>query len=418
MRAQGIDISKWQGTYQIAANPPRPVNFVIQRLSYGVFKDEALAVLTSPVLASPIKGAYHYVSSNYGWKAQADIFIGLMNDKYDFWAWDAEKKDNINTTAYISGVIPALEYISITTKKPGLIYTNPDMWGTWFAPIQNDLINTLNRTDLNIDLWVSHYWLPESARTPEGTANYFYVNGASNMPKDWKFWQYDNNGDGGRGKEFGVGSLGLDLDTFNGTVEELTAWAKGQVPVPIPPIPTPIPVPLPAGGEMNILPVVYVSQLMNGALEHNNDCGSASSLMLLRTFNLANDVSVDQFYNSIIPSGDMALSVGQIQSRMASYGLATDWKVDQVPELVFSYLRSRKPILALIHYGTLVDAGFTEKTGFRGGHFLVITGIDLDNIFIDDPYRDDAKTNIPVPIATFMKAWTDANIDGNPVRVV
>ncbi|MBE3085087.1 MAG: hypothetical protein IMZ64_02590, partial [Bacteroidetes bacterium] len=73
----------------------------------------------------------------------------------------------------------------------------------------------------------------------------------------------------------------------------------------------------------NILPVVYVPQLLSGALEHANDCGSSSTLMLLKTYSLAKDVTVDQFYNSIHPSGDTALSAGDMQSKMKKYSLNT-----------------------------------------------------------------------------------------------
>jgi hypothetical protein len=165
---------------------------------------------------------------------------------------------------------------------------------------------------------------------------------------------------------------------------------------------------------MNTLNIKYVSQIMTGALEHNNDCGSASSLMLLNTYNLANETTVDGFYNKIVPSGDIALNAGSMQVAMSSYGLKTDWKVDMTMAQCFENLRNKKPILALVHYGTLVDAGVTQKTGFRGAHFLVVTGIDLENIFVNDPYRDDGVTNVPVPHKTFEKAWADCTLDGNP----
>jgi hypothetical protein len=165
---------------------------------------------------------------------------------------------------------------------------------------------------------------------------------------------------------------------------------------------------------MYFLIIEYVSQLLNGALEHNNDCGSASSLMLLRTYNLAKDVTVDQFYNSIHPSGDTALSVGDMQTKMASYGLKNVWKIGNTVEQLYGYLRNRLPALCLIHYAPLVDAGVTEKTGFRGAHYIVSTGIDLDSVYINDPYRTDSKTNVAVPITVFQNAWSQCSLDGNP----
>ena len=167
---------------------------------------------------------------------------------------------------------------------------------------------------------------------------------------------------------------------------------------------------------MNILPVSYVSQLGATSSGHNNDCGAASSLMLLNTYNLAKDVTVDQLYNSISPTGDLALSMGDMELEIAKRGLKTARKTKATPEIVFGILRERKPLLTLIHYAPLVDAKVTEKTGFRGAHFVVITGIDFENIFINDPYRGDGKTNIPIPINVFIRAWDECYLDYlNPV---
>lgn len=166
---------------------------------------------------------------------------------------------------------------------------------------------------------------------------------------------------------------------------------------------------------MNVLDVRYVSQIVPTANAHANDCGVASSLMLLRTYNLADTVTVDQFYDSIKPSGDYALSAGELQGRMAAYGLKNEWKIGVTLEQIFGYLRSRKPVLALIHYAPLVDAGITEKKTFRGAHFVVITGVDFDNVYINDPYRTDSKVNLAVPIGVFEKGWQECALDGNPV---
>jgi GH25 family lysozyme M1 (1,4-beta-N-acetylmuramidase) len=220
-RVHGIDISSWQTSYTHPTNPPRPVDFVIQRLGYGLNKDEKLKEMTPPTLAEAIKGAYHYPSSAAPWKDQCDFFLERMNGKYDFWAWDPEK--DYNGQSLVDGVVPALEYLLKYSGRKGLLYTNPDMWGTWFLPIQQDL--------LVYDLWVAHYWWTPD---PEGIPNYFKVPGGENMRRDWRFWQYDRNGQNGRGKEYGVGSFGLDLDVFNGTIQDLRAW----IGITAPPIPT------------------------------------------------------------------------------------------------------------------------------------------------------------------------------------
>jgi GH25 family lysozyme M1 (1,4-beta-N-acetylmuramidase) len=214
--AHGIDISKWQEFYIPKPNPPRPVDFVIQRLSYGYRRDERLAQLAPAVLDGQISGAYHYASSAVDWKTQADFFLQLADGKYDFLAWDVEKGYNTNSTSFIYGVLYALEYLTKEAGKRVLLYVNPDTWATWLQPIQRDL--------MAFPLWVSHYWTIRADPAKDPRPNYWTVRGAANMPRDWRIWQYDDKGGGSRGKDYGAGSFGLDLNLYNGTVDEMKAW--------------------------------------------------------------------------------------------------------------------------------------------------------------------------------------------------
>jgi hypothetical protein len=279
----------------------------------------------------------------------------------------------------------------------------------------------------NMDLWLGKYkiWLPSYGKQPASQTQMTWETLKANWLPD-----YELVGSIGMKEIVGHQFTGdrcilpaaytnqnvrrtLDVSTF--TQEFIDSLGENIPPIPPVVVEPPIVIVPPAEGSfMNILTVKYVSQLMNGSLEHNNDCGSASSLMLLNTYNLANGVTVDQFYNSIHPSGDTALSAGEMQTKMASYGLKNTWKVGTTIENVYGLLRSKKPPLALIHYAPLVDAGVTEKTTFRGAHFLVITGLDLASVYVNDPYRTDGKTNVAVPVSVFEQAWRECSLDGNP----
>lgn len=226
MRAHGIDISHWQLYYHKQVAPPRPVDFVIQKLSEGIFIDTYYQALKGMIKDVPVKGGYHYFRGQWPWKQQMDVFLNAL-EGYDFWALDVEKTVNYSGApvlnrpypGFIESVPLALAYLKSNCKLPGLLYTGAGMWMDWLLPIQKEL--------LKYDLWVAHYWhFPVS----NGQANYYEIKGAENMRKDWKFWQYDPQGMGGRGREFGVQSAGLDLDVFNGDVNELDKWAH-----PVPP---------------------------------------------------------------------------------------------------------------------------------------------------------------------------------------
>jgi hypothetical protein len=67
------------------------------------------------------------------------------------------------------------------------------------------------------------------------------------MGKTWTFWQWTSNGDG---LAYGAESKSIDLNWFNGTLDELYALANTSQPSPTP-TPTPSPTPIP-GNDPNI----------------------------------------------------------------------------------------------------------------------------------------------------------------------
>ena len=223
VRTHGLDVSSHNftdahPTFVRPVNPPLPIDFIIQRTSYAMQKDERLADITPSILTEKVKGAYHYWSSGAPWKDQCDFFLELMDGRYDFCAPDFEKKYNGSSLADM--VIPSMEYLIKYSGKKVLFYTNPDMWGTWFLPIQQDL--------LKYELWAAHYW---NYPSPYATPNYWTVPGAENMRRDCRIWQYECQAQNGTGYEFGVGSASADKNIGFDFLEWLA----------IPPIPPPPP---------------------------------------------------------------------------------------------------------------------------------------------------------------------------------
>jgi hypothetical protein len=163
------------------------------------------------------------------------------------------------------------------------------------------------------------------------------------------------------------------------------------------------------------LPVPHYSQILAGALAHKNDCGPTSGKMDAGAFSLALEMTVDQVYDAMQPSGDVPIFIGQIQTWLAAQGIQNDLMNLTTIEAVFDLLYQRRPPIALIHYGTLVNAHLTQRSDFLGAHYVVITGMDIESIYIHDPYRtDESGTHQPIPIATFMQAWREASLDQNP----
>jgi hypothetical protein len=134
----------------------------------------------------------------------------------------------------------------------------------------------------------------------------------------------------------------------------------------------------------------------------------------MKAFNLANNLTVDELYDAINPTGDVGLSAGALEAKMAEIGLKTSWKAFTSQVDLFETLQAIKPVIALIHYGPLVKNGYTEFKNFVAGHFVLITGMDIAKVFIQDPDRDDGVTITAIPINVFWEAWGRCDLDANP----
>jgi hypothetical protein len=166
---------------------------------------------------------------------------------------------------------------------------------------------------------------------------------------------------------------------------------------------------------MNTLPVPYFAQLGPSADEHHNDCLAGSVAMLAGAYKRPNPpMTIDQIYNAMQPQGDQALFISQGMVFLSSQGIQTDLAYLVQPHDLFDILYTRKPVIALIHYGTLVSAKLTQFVDFIGAHFVVVVGMDIENIFINDPYHTDGKGLVAIPITTMMMSWRDASLDDNP----
>jgi hypothetical protein len=165
---------------------------------------------------------------------------------------------------------------------------------------------------------------------------------------------------------------------------------------------------------MNNLPVPYQSQITPGAMQHNNDCGAASTLMVLNAYNLAKELTVDQIYDKVAPSGDISLSATGLQAVLTSYKVKNKWMADMQIHDMYDVLVDQRLAIALIHYAPLVKAKLTEKTNFLGAHFVVVVGMDIKSISLNDPYTTGSGAGIEVPIPIFKQAWSQCNLDGNP----
>lgn len=245
-----------------------------------------------------------------------------------------------------------------------------------------------------------------------------------------------------------VGFDPLHVEPTGITIEEAKAGKRpdfqnqppGNPDPPTPPTPPPAPIPVKrnyrvqnidtnetvdytnwstAFKPVTLLPVPYVSQLGTGADMHKNDCGAASAVMLLRAY-VNSTMTPDDFYASFKITGDPYLSVPTLVNAMSGLGVLTTFKAGLMMADLFNTFATGKPVIVLIRYKTLEDAGLTEKH-YEGPHFAVGVGMDSKYIYVHDPLYtkpSDGEAH-PYPLDLFWKAWKDVALDPqfpNPER--
>ena len=158
-----------------------------------------------------------------------------------------------------------------------------------------------------------------------------------------------------------------------------------------------------------LLPVPYISQFGGGADTHANDCGATCAAMLLRAYEKAT-LTPDEFYTRFNIKGDPYLHASQLMSAMSQLGLKTEFRSNMTVQDLFALLAASRPVIVLLRYKALSDAGLTEKT-FAGPHFAVAVGLDVKNIYLHDPLYTDPYVGEAhaYPLELFWKAWKESS---------
>jgi hypothetical protein len=158
--------------------------------------------------------------------------------------------------------------------------------------------------------------------------------------------------------------------------------------------------------------VPYVPQTGIGSDEHHNDCGAASSAMIIKFFNITCP-AVDALYNEVSPNGDAYLSYANLFKLLDTRGIDADYFVLVSNGELYEYLTRGTPVIALIHYGSLETI---RPNSFKGAHFVVVIGMDMKYVYIHDPLSNISSGEcIQVPIALWNNCWTTTDGD-NPQR--
>jgi lysozyme len=208
MTVSGIDISKWNGNWDAAKAKAAGAAFVFIKASQATFTDPLFKVNWQKAKdAGLLRGAYHYLDYTKPGRDQADYYATLLDaDRGELPPvvdYEQRRTDN-NVGAARLALRDFLEQLKARGYTP-MVYTAPAFWSTYGS------------TDVywqQYRLWIAHY---TTASAPTVPAPW----------KAWTFWQYTSKGDG---PTYGTESYNVDLNRFNGTLEELYQLAGISIP--------------------------------------------------------------------------------------------------------------------------------------------------------------------------------------------
>lgn len=214
----GLDVSFWQGKIDWTKPRKAGAEFAFIRAGQGMGKDTRFTENWTAAKGNALRSAYQFFDYRISPAGQAQTLMGwLGNDRGEMaptldWERNTYWPETMPTGAAALGVIKPWvnEIIRLDGRLP-IFYSNPS---------HILALGTIPDWLKALPLFVANYGVSKPAFTGWSS---------------WTFWQYALGK--GRGPEFGVSSLDIDLDYFNGTLEELRAFAG----VSIPPTPEPEP---------------------------------------------------------------------------------------------------------------------------------------------------------------------------------
>lgn len=212
----GIDVSYWNSGIDWPKVRATGQRFVFAKATEGDFyADPSFAANWSGAKAAGLlRGAYHFFRANIDGKKQAKKFIDYVNKTKDDGelphVLDLETQDGQNNARIIARAKDWLDEVEAAFGKKPIIYS-----GMYF------LQDYFSEAGGGPPKWAKDYplWLAQYPNT--------YVDGQQpHLPRGWfkwTFWQYSE-----KGLLNGI-NANVDLNVFNGTLEELYKFAGAQI---------------------------------------------------------------------------------------------------------------------------------------------------------------------------------------------
>jgi lysozyme len=219
MTILGVDISKWDGNWDAKKAKQAGATFAFIKASQATFTDPQFLVNWQKAKdAGLLRGAYHYLDYTKPGIDQANYFADLLkNDPGELPPvidYELRRTDN-NPSAALGFLRDCLDQLMKRTElfenaaiKRPMIYTGPGFWVEYGDQTKRDYW-------IQFPIWNAH-WITSNAPT---------------VPLPWTIWTFWQFTAKGPGEAFGSESLTMDMNRFNGTLNELMEFSGIQIPV-------------------------------------------------------------------------------------------------------------------------------------------------------------------------------------------
>ncbi|MGD8804618.1 MAG: GH25 family lysozyme [Chloroflexota bacterium] len=176
-----------------------------------------------------------------------------------------------------------------------------------------------------------------------------------------------------------------------------------------------------ASGGVIKLDVPYVSQWDANAATHTADCGPTCLSMIINADPApAQKVTVDQLYEKYLKDKEKQeyTSWREMVDICRQEGLDPTYKRYERANALAGLkeqLENGRPVVALVNYAPWSAA---TGIGFKGYHFVLVTGTDNDGVYVHDPLfsppRREMGRYFRWTNAMFLAGWGDSIAGNNP----
>jgi lysozyme len=204
---KGMDVAVYDDVTDWAAAKAAGIEFAFIRVSDGLdFPDSKFATYWPAARAAGVlRGVYQFFEPAQDPIAQADLMLNAMGPLQPGDlppVLDLEKSGGLTQSQVVASAQQWVDHVAAAIGRPPIVYAGLYSWPELTG---------------GADFTSSPLWIPQYTSAP-----------CPDIPDPWTqwlFWQYTASG-----TSPGVSSTQLDVDTFNGSYDDLVAFANGPPP--------------------------------------------------------------------------------------------------------------------------------------------------------------------------------------------